>query len=219
MWDTRTNRNELQLLRNSIFDLTNIRVEPQVINTTDGCVVALKIPSRRRGHVVCTKKGKYLTRSGASLRGMTLDEIAGILAENGPVGDPIEQRIKEVELSINLQTGHSQWCILQIENHSTEQVLVEQVILKKGEIELAPPVRVVYLLLPGRQGPLGWKPEKDPITALDLLVPPENYAGLPPPFVTTIEIVLVCRILERKKSFSKSVLVQVDVVNRSMRQI
>lgn len=210
---------DLEALQSSVFDAANMRVIAQVLKVAEGCVIALKIPARRRGHVFWTKRGKYLTRSGSSLRGMTPDEIASIFAETAPAGDDIQKRVEDVELSIELRTGHPQWSIVYVENQSAEDVTIEEVVLKKSEVELAPPARVNCLLKPDRTIPLGWRPDKDPVTALDLLVPPEPYAGVPPPFVTTIDVIIGCRILDRKKSFTKTMLVEVDVMNRRIRQI
>jgi len=210
---------DLQRLRDSIFDQTSIRAEPQLLSTSDGDVLVIAIPGRRQGQVLCTKSGKYLTRSGSSLRGMTPDEIAGILAESAPLIDPIQRRIDGVDLRFSILAGHPAWYILQVENRSEEEVLLKQITLKKGDIELAPPACVTFLLPPGQGVPVGWKPDSDPMTKLELLGPAQPQAKYPLPFAADMEVFLQCQILGQKKIFSKRVLVEVSVLHRSIRQV
>jgi len=76
---------DLQKLRDSVMDAAGIRVEPQLVRTVEGVVVALKIPARPRGQIFFTRSGKYLMRTGEGLRAMTPVEIEKIRREEvGP---------------------------------------------------------------------------------------------------------------------------------------
>lgn len=86
---------DLARIRESVADATQIRVEIEPVTTTDGAVLAIRIPPRPRGVPFHTQTGKYLIRLGEGLRGMTLSEIdtirreAGIELTASPIiGDP-----------------------------------------------------------------------------------------------------------------------------------
>jgi ATP-dependent DNA helicase RecG len=86
---------DLARIRESVADATQIRIEIETVTTTDGAVLAIRIPQRPRGVPFHTQTGKYLIRLGEGLRGMTLSEIdiirreAGIELTASPIiGDP-----------------------------------------------------------------------------------------------------------------------------------
>ena len=86
---------DLARIRESVADATQIRIEIETVTTTDGAVLAIRIPPRPRGVPFHTQTGKYLIRLGEGLRGMTLSEIdtirreAGIELTASPItGDP-----------------------------------------------------------------------------------------------------------------------------------
>lgn len=81
----RTTERDLQRLRDSLFDSTGIRVGVRVVSTSEGSVLAIRIPGRPKGQVFHTKSGKYLRRSGEGLRGMAFEEIDRIRGEE--IGD------------------------------------------------------------------------------------------------------------------------------------
>ncbi len=72
---------EIQKIRDGVLDATGIQVEVAPIDTSEGFVLAVKIPSRPKGRVFFTKTGKYLMRTGEGLRGMPPDEIERIRSE------------------------------------------------------------------------------------------------------------------------------------------
>jgi hypothetical protein len=73
---------DIQQIRRSVFDSTNIRIEAEVVAMPEGTVLAVKIPGRLPGQLFSTKDGKFLMRVGEDLRGMTQVEIANILRES-----------------------------------------------------------------------------------------------------------------------------------------
>ena len=77
-------REELLKIQTSVLDSAGIKILLHSVTTSDGCVLAVEIPSRLPGKVFHTKTGKYLMRAGESLRGMTNEEIAAIFAEAAP---------------------------------------------------------------------------------------------------------------------------------------
>jgi ATP-dependent DNA helicase RecG len=74
---------DLARIRESVADATQIRIEIETVTTTDGAVLAIRIPPRPRGVPFHTQTGKYLIRLGEGLRGMTLSEIDTIRREAG----------------------------------------------------------------------------------------------------------------------------------------
>jgi hypothetical protein len=72
----------MQQLQRSVWDSMNIRIETQLIATSEGTVLGISIPSRLPGHLFHTKDGKFLMRVGEDLRGMSQVEIAAVLKEN-----------------------------------------------------------------------------------------------------------------------------------------
>jgi len=74
-----------------------MHVRLETVQTSDGPVLLLHIPPRPRGTVFHTHDGKYLTRLGEGLRGMTPAEIDAIRREVGseltaePVPHPLER--------------------------------------------------------------------------------------------------------------------------------
>jgi tetratricopeptide (TPR) repeat protein len=77
---------ELKKIQLSIHHSTAIRVNVQSVKTQDGLyLLGIGIPPRPRGHVFCTQDGKYLSRVGESLVGLSYSEIARMLAEGSPL--------------------------------------------------------------------------------------------------------------------------------------
>lgn len=74
---------ELRKIQDSVADGAEIHIVPEILDTTEGCVVAISIPGRPRGALLHTRDGKYLIRLGDGLRGMTPKEIDAIRAEAG----------------------------------------------------------------------------------------------------------------------------------------
>jgi ATP-dependent DNA helicase RecG len=74
---------DLARIRESVADAAQIRIEIETVTTTDGAVLAIRIPPRPRGVPFHTQTGKYLIRLGEGLRGMTLSEIDTIRREAG----------------------------------------------------------------------------------------------------------------------------------------
>lgn len=77
-------REDLLKIQAAVLDSAGIKVYLHPVNTSEGWVLAVEIPSRLPGKVFHTKTGKYLMRIGESLRGMTNEEIASIFAEAAP---------------------------------------------------------------------------------------------------------------------------------------
>lgn len=74
---------DLARIRESVADATQIRIEIETVASTDGAILAIRIPPRPRGVPFHTQTGKYLIRLGEGLRGMTLSEIDAIRREAG----------------------------------------------------------------------------------------------------------------------------------------
>jgi Putative DNA-binding domain len=85
---------ELQQIKRSVWDSMNIRIETHVVTTSDGTVLAVKIPSRLPGQLFQTRDGKFLMRVGEDLRGMSQVEIAAVLAETAPAKPSISAELK-----------------------------------------------------------------------------------------------------------------------------
>jgi ATP-dependent DNA helicase RecG len=71
----------VQQLRRSIADATQIHVTIENVATPAGNVVVMTIPGRTRGQVFHTRDGRYLTRIGEDLRGLTVQELDAIRQE------------------------------------------------------------------------------------------------------------------------------------------
>jgi len=70
--------------RRNVLDSADIRVEVEARQVGEKRIVVVQVPPRPRGRLFHTRDGKYLTREGEHLRGMTEAEIAAILrAEAG----------------------------------------------------------------------------------------------------------------------------------------
>lgn len=82
-------RDELLKVQSAVFDSAGIKIRLHPVNTSDGRVLAVEIPSRLPGKVFHTKTGKYLMRAGESLRGMPNEEIASIFAEAARQAGPV----------------------------------------------------------------------------------------------------------------------------------
>lgn len=74
---------EISRIRESVADATQIHVEIHTVSSTEGPVLAVRIPSRPQGIPFHTRSGKYLIRHGDGLRGMTIAEIDAIRREAG----------------------------------------------------------------------------------------------------------------------------------------
>jgi predicted HTH transcriptional regulator len=73
---------EIQQLQRSVWDSMNIRIETELITTSEGTVLGISIPSRLPGQLFHTKDGNFLMRVGEDLRGMSQVEIAAVLKES-----------------------------------------------------------------------------------------------------------------------------------------
>src|SRR5262249_29729291 len=71
-------------IQNVVLDSAEIKVLLHSVKTSEGFVLAVKIPSRLPGKVFHTKTGKYLMRAGEAVRGMTNEDIAAIFSEAAP---------------------------------------------------------------------------------------------------------------------------------------
>ena len=89
---------QLSKIRESVMDATGIRVSVETVDTSDGPVVVVAIPTRPRGVYFGTKTGEYLTRMGESLRGLTIPEMDAIRSEAGVelTASSISARVEEV---------------------------------------------------------------------------------------------------------------------------
>ena len=74
---------DIQRIRRAVRDSAQIHVAVENLPTPSGNVVVVTIPSRPRGQVFHTSKGKYLIRVGEDLRGLTMAEIDAIRQEAG----------------------------------------------------------------------------------------------------------------------------------------
>ena len=74
---------ELAKIRESVADSVDIHVAVEVVCSSQGPVLAVKIPCHARGVPLHTRDGKYLTRLGEGLRGMTVAEIDAIRRDAG----------------------------------------------------------------------------------------------------------------------------------------
>lgn len=74
---------DIQQIRRSVYDSAQIHIRVENLDTPDGNVVVIAIPSRPRGQVFHTRRGDYLIRVGEDLRGLTVAEIDVIRAESG----------------------------------------------------------------------------------------------------------------------------------------
>jgi ATP-dependent DNA helicase RecG len=79
----RPSEEQLGKIRESVADACQIHVSVETVETADGPVVVVRIPRRPPGHVFHTRDGKFLTRLGEELRGMTIEEIDSIRREAG----------------------------------------------------------------------------------------------------------------------------------------
>lgn len=83
---------ELARIRDSVADATRIHIALEIVPTSDGPVLAARIPARPRGIPFHTMDGKYLIRLGEGLRGMTLEQLDAIRREGG---DELTARVLE----------------------------------------------------------------------------------------------------------------------------
>jgi len=135
---------ELQKIRDAVLDSASIRIEPVPIQTEQGWVLAVAIPPRPRGHIFSTRSGKYLTRTGEGLRGMTLAEIEWIRGEELRYRDVLAEPIQGDWLAfIDLS-----------EIQRLRRILHEH---RRGELAALPDqdlLQALEVLVPCQKGPL-----------------------------------------------------------------
>ena len=74
---------ELDKIRRSVADKTQIHVDVEMVIVPEGTVVVVSIPPRPRGIPFHTRDGKFLIRLADGLRGMSLPELDSIRREAG----------------------------------------------------------------------------------------------------------------------------------------
>ncbi|MCX6375211.1 MAG: ATP-binding protein, partial [Armatimonadetes bacterium] len=89
-----TSSGEIERIRESVADLTQIHVSVEKVSLDEGDVLVVSIPPHPRGIPFHTGDGKYLIRLGSSLRGMSLAVLDAIRKEAG------------VEISANIVPGN-----------------------------------------------------------------------------------------------------------------
>ncbi len=139
----------------------------------------------------------------------------GYVAKQVPIGDST-RRIDSVRLRVELQQGVPQNYILVIRNESTEELSVVEIYFDEGGLRLAasrPKPEEKWKVLPGG-GQICFSPQPDPAIALLTL---HNYPN--GRFNTTIEVVLACELLGTTKEFRQKILVEVEPLNRLLRQL
>lgn len=89
---------ELSAIRSSVADSAGIHVGTEAVDTQEGAVLVVRIPSRPRGNVFHTSDGTFVIRVGDQLRGMTVEEIESIRREAGvePTAEHVAGRIEDL---------------------------------------------------------------------------------------------------------------------------
>jgi diguanylate cyclase (GGDEF)-like protein len=135
-----------------------------------------------------------------------------------PVRSDIASRVEAAELWMSLEQGAYPSFIIRIENKSDENVTIESIALKYGNVYLCPPTKPSKseeLELPSRSKKhlSSWTPSTSPTSTLRMKLP-----DLQDGRIIEIDLVLVGIILGRKRTFSQSILVTVNYSNRNIVQ-
>lgn len=126
-----------------------------------------------------------------------------------PSENEVKKRVESVKLWIRLQRGKANNFIVQVENKSPEEVVIEEIRVESDGYPLTepayPPGPEIWKLLPNCVLPLGWSCQTDPVATLTRL---HDYRGVF--FRTEVRIKLEGRILGQLREFEQKVPVNVN---------
>jgi predicted HTH transcriptional regulator len=153
----------VQNIRRSVYDSTNVRVELETVKMDSSVVLAIRIPSRPRGTVFCTRDGKFLIRIGEDLRGLSQSQIAAMLAETG-----ILESLEEVPITLTLPNfQHSQHYSVQLKNDSDLELQAKKIWFEKDGLKLGDVATNDWLAVrPHSTGVIAWRPDRNPVDVL-----------------------------------------------------
>jgi diguanylate cyclase (GGDEF)-like protein len=147
----------------------------------------------------------------------------GIVSETIPKTDQdqrlseneVRRTVEKVKLWISLDRGKANNFIVNVENKSSEEVLVEEIRLESHGYLLTqpayPPSPEAWKVWPHSSVPFGWYCQTDPAAALIRL---NDEKGLL--FREELRIVLECRILGQPREFEQKIPVNVNASNQEI---
>jgi diguanylate cyclase (GGDEF)-like protein len=128
----------------------------------------------------------------------------------------IASRVEAVELWMRLTQGSQDHYSALVTNDSDEDVTVEAITLKKDKVYLSEPSKPSasddWKIEKRTAKTIDWKPKTPPVVKLKLKVARRIDVGE----IVEVDIVLWGRVLGRRRTFSHTILITVDVVNNSM---
>lgn len=211
---------DLQQIRRSVYGSTSVRIEPETVSTSEGFVLAVRIPPRPAGVVFHTRDGKYLTRAGEDLVGMTVAQVQAIL--NEPHGESETPDALPISIQF-LTTQHSMNHSLYVVNHSEVEIRPVEILLEKDGFKLADPAKKEWPgIAPHGAATLNWQPNGNPLRFITIKWQ-ERLAGkeLPPSYSSMEEIdVIVTFVLSggRRVKHRERIMANVDHRNHTWSQ-
>lgn len=130
----------------------------------------------------------------------------------------LRERLQAVDLSVQLVFGHADNFVIQVTNHSEEDIRVTRVRLESGAVEISgpaePPSRDAWQIPRRGTLPIGWRATPDPAASL---IKRNLNSGVD--FQTEIDVMLRIEISGVTRQITKRLVVQVDVPNRTLRHL
>lgn len=124
-----------------------------------------------------------------------------------------------VELSVRIDQGFAQWFMILVENESSEEVTVTEVLLERAQGHrltnaARPGPKENWTMQPAGRVNIAWQAQPDPAVNLATL-----HRWPDKDFETDVRVKMLCEILGRRKWCVCALRVQVDPRNRHIRQL
>jgi hypothetical protein len=135
-----------------------------------------------------------------------------------PTPSELRERLQAVDLSVQRVSGHATNFVIQVTNHSEEDIRVTRVRLETNAVEISgpaePPSRDAWQIPRRGTLPIGWRANPDPAASL---IKRNLNSGVN--FQTEIDVMLRIEISGVTRQITKRLVVEVDVPNGRLRHL
>jgi hypothetical protein len=127
----------------------------------------------------------------------------------------LRERLQAVDLSVELMHGRAENFIIQVTNHSSEEIRVTRVRLESGAVEISgpaePPSKDAWKIRPRGTANIAWRASSDPATSL---IKRNLNSGVS--FQEEIDVMLRIELSGVSRQITKRLVVQVNASNRTL---
>lgn len=127
----------------------------------------------------------------------------------------VRERLQAVDLSVQIVSGHADNFLLNLTNHSDEEILLTRIRLETGGVEISgpaePPNGTIWNIAKRGAKPIGWRASPDPVASLIKL---NLHAGVD--FTSQVDVMLRVELEGVTRQITKRIVVRVNANNHAI---